>query len=156
MLGSNASQPTGFHLRHCWHHVFWLHLFALYWRGRWISHYSDEYSQITETIESNLSLKTTRQILTIAVSLCPKFCGKLLARRFAQQHIVLKQSTQSFFLGNFFSSQNKIMTRPGISIQSHKGTRNGPAHYVLHLGWYRNGTAVFDSTSEPRLNQIGV
>ena len=77
MLGRNASQPTGFHLRHCTlHHVFWLHLFALYWRGRWISHYSDstvlwisvqvplEYSQITKITESNLSLKTTRQNLT--------------------------------------------------------------------------------------------
>ena len=41
MLGRNASQPPGFHRTHCWHHVFWLHLFALYWRGRWISHYSE-------------------------------------------------------------------------------------------------------------------
>ena len=84
MLGRNASQPTGFYLRHCWHNVFWLHLFALYWRGRWISHYSEitvlwisvqvsvEYSQITKIIESNLSLKTTRQNLTTVARISKK------------------------------------------------------------------------------------
>ena len=52
-----------------------IYLRALYWRGRWIWHYSDstvlwisvqvsvQYSQITKIVESNLSLKTTRQIL---------------------------------------------------------------------------------------------
>ena len=102
MLGSNASQPTGFHLRHCWHHVFWLHLFALYWRGRWISHYSEitvlwisvqvsvEYSQIPKIIEYNLSLKTTRHILTI------------------DSHSNIASNQHEVFFRNFFPLTNKI------------------------------------------------
>ena len=105
--GRNASQPTGFHLRHCWHHVFWLHLFALHWRqGRWISHYSEitvlwisvqvsvEYSQITKIIESNLSLKTTRQSLTTVTriskqptSLIRAFSTRMISKR---RHICIR------------------------------------------------------------------